>query len=204
MAFEPLVSPATHFLFLVTVFGLQRSLELLIVTLDLQQIVVGEFTPLLFELAFKLSPSTLELIFVHKSSFFFRLSFFYFSVSRFATCLISWLHKGCANCGGGIITVSFPKIYFSSLLYAINRCQSFAHKWKKKTDGMRHGYERLSDAIANPRTIAAYLERTDGERKVSERFSSCDQIAEVVLGLIDKLLQATLRRTEREHQYLRE
>ena len=116
MAFEPLVSPATHFLFLVTVFGLQGSLELLIVALDLQQIIVGEFTPLLFELAFELSPPTLELIFVHKSSFFFRLSFFY--VSRFATCVIMCLHKGCANCGGGIITVSFPKIYFLYLLYA--------------------------------------------------------------------------------------
>src|SRR5882724_168374 len=47
LAFEPLVSPAAYFLFLIAVFGLQSSLELLIVTFNLQQIIIRKFTPLL-------------------------------------------------------------------------------------------------------------------------------------------------------------
>ena len=59
--------------------------ETLIVALDLQQIIVGEFTPLLFELAFKLSPSTLELIFIHKVLLLFSVVFFL----CVALCLVS-------------------------------------------------------------------------------------------------------------------
>ena len=65
VAFEPLIGPATYFLLLVPVFRLQGSLELLIVSLDLLQVIIGDLAPLLFELPFKLCPSTLELILVH-------------------------------------------------------------------------------------------------------------------------------------------
>src|SRR4249919_1978462 len=78
LAFEPLVSPAPYFFFLVAVFGLQSSLELLIVTFNLQQIIIRKFTPLLLELALKLSPPTLKLIFVHNCSFL--LVFWFFAI----------------------------------------------------------------------------------------------------------------------------
>src|SRR6267142_620586 len=42
LAFEPLVSPATYLFFPIAVFGLQSSLELLIVTFNLQQIIIGK------------------------------------------------------------------------------------------------------------------------------------------------------------------
>jgi hypothetical protein len=64
--FEPFVDPATYFIFLVAVFGLQLSLELLVVAFDLKQVIVGEVGPLFFELTFELSPPPFELIRIHK------------------------------------------------------------------------------------------------------------------------------------------
>jgi hypothetical protein len=71
---EPLIGPATHLFFPVAVFGLQLSLELLIVTFDLQQIIVGKVAPLLFELTFKLSPPPFKLIRIHNCASFLALS----------------------------------------------------------------------------------------------------------------------------------
>jgi hypothetical protein len=47
---------------------LQGALELLVITLNLQQVIIGEFSPLLFELTFELRPSAFELILVHNTS----------------------------------------------------------------------------------------------------------------------------------------
>jgi hypothetical protein len=69
--FEPIVGPTADLFFPVAVLGLQLSLELLIVTFDLEQVIIGEVGPLFFELTFELSPPPFELIRIHPRAPFF-------------------------------------------------------------------------------------------------------------------------------------
>jgi hypothetical protein len=73
LAFEPLVDPATYLFFPVAVFSLQLSLKLLVVTFDLEQVIVCKIAPLLFEFTLELSPSPFELIRIHNRGSFLCL-----------------------------------------------------------------------------------------------------------------------------------